>query len=910
MLRRRQFRPPLSVLVAGFLLVVPLAVSAEESAEPAVRPAPSAEADSAARALLEAGDAAGALARYEREFHAAVASLPPEHPDLAVYHHRLGIVAWTMGDYERARTELEASLLLYGRAQGSDSTAVAEVLGHLGSIALEEGDAPRAVALHRRELAAAERARDAGPETALALDRLGTALAATGDVKGAEEAHARALSLFEEGKSSPRVIACLHHIAEDTRILGEPDLARGYLLRARSLSNRNDPEDPGVSVSVAGLAVLAAAEGDLDRARALDREVVAVRRRALGPEHPLLAEALVRYAASLIRTGHNLEAVDAALEAEAIRRDHLRFIARSLPERQALRYEARLASGLGAAVAAGIRTWDSTVVERIWDTVARSRALVLDEMASRHRWTDPLADSTTLALAAETARTRQCVAQLSVRGFEGMDPRAYRATLERLKESSRESERMLLARSGAAHLPGSRASAGLAEVRSSLPPGAGLVSLVRYLDPTAGMRRAGGAPPSVAGGPGGSEWSYAAFVTAGARAHARVIPLGDAEDLDSLVSAWRQAVADRRAPDSVAAASERRLGRVLRQRLWDPIVPHLEGVERVVLVPDGTFHLVNPMALRLDEDRFLLEEGPTFQIVSSERDLTGPARNATPGTGFLGLADPDFDAPRKTMSALDRKSGGDSRADENEDDVYRGSGACPEDSLPACWTSLPGSALEVEEVAKLWEAHGGGASVVLRGAAATEGSFKKLAPGKRALHLATHGFYAGACGAARENPLLRSGMALAGANSGRSEPGEPGGTSSSNGATDHADTSRIEDGILTADEISGMDLGGVEWAVLSGCETGVGVVRAGEGVLGLRRAFEVAGARTLVMSLWPVTDRAAREWTIRFYEGRLEKGLDPASAARHASRVMLEAARAAGEPAHPFAWAAFIVAGR
>jgi CHAT domain-containing protein len=87
-------------------------------------------------------------------------------------------------------------------------------------------------------------------------------------------------------------------------------------------------------------------------------------------------------------------------------------------------------------------------------------------------------------------------------------------------------------------------------------------------------------------------------------------------------------------------------------------------------------------------------------------------------------------------------------------------------------------------------------------------------------------------------------------------------------------------------------------------------VHAGEGVLGLRRAFEIAGAQSVVMTLWPVTDHAAEEWAVRYYEARLTKGLDAASAARDASRSILARQRAAGQPADPFSWGAFMAAGR
>src|SRR5439155_9036837 len=143
------------------------------------------------------------------------------------------------------------------------------------------------------------------------------------------------------------------------------------------------------------------------------------------------------------------------------------------------------------------------------------------------------------------------------------------------------------------------------------------------------------------------------------------------------------------------------------------------------------------------------------------------------------------------------------------------------------------------------------------------------------LHLATHGFFlnggcppaangtrsvdglsSGGTGSARlqlgESPLLLSGLALAGANR-RAIAGPD-----------------EDDGILTAEEVTALNLEGVEWAVLSACDTGLGEVKAGEGVFGLRRAFQVAGVRTVIMSLWSVDDEAARIWMRTLYERRLQ----------------------------------------
>jgi CHAT domain-containing protein len=115
--------------------------------------------------------------------------------------------------------------------------------------------------------------------------------------------------------------------------------------------------------------------------------------------------------------------------------------------------------------------------------------------------------------------------------------------------------------------------------------------------------------------------------------------------------------------------------------------------------------------------------------------------------------------------------------------------------------------------------------------------------------------------------------------------------------------------VLTAEEVAALNLSGVEWAVLSGCDTGVGEVRVGEGVFGLRRAFQVAGAKTLIMSLWSVEDQATQQWMTALYEGRFMKGLDTAQAVHQSSLRVLQQRRVKDQSTHLFYWAAFVAAG-
>jgi CHAT domain-containing protein len=134
-----------------------------------------------------------------------------------------------------------------------------------------------------------------------------------------------------------------------------------------------------------------------------------------------------------------------------------------------------------------------------------------------------------------------------------------------------------------------------------------------------------------------------------------------------------------------------------------------------------------------------------------------------------------------------------------------------------------------------------------------------------------------------ENPLLRSGLALAGAN---------------------LHNNNSDDGILTALEASGLNLWGTKLVVLSACDTGLGEVRNGEGVYGLRRAFVLAGAESLVMSLWPVSDYATRELMTSYYKN-LKEGMGRGAALRQVQLDMLKH----NPKLHPFYWANFIQSG-
>jgi CHAT domain-containing protein len=190
------------------------------------------------------------------------------------------------------------------------------------------------------------------------------------------------------------------------------------------------------------------------------------------------------------------------------------------------------------------------------------------------------------------------------------------------------------------------------------------------------------------------------------------------------------------------------------------------------------------------------------------------------------------------------------------------------------------------------------------GPQASEERFKAEGPGSRVIHLATHGYYLQKdCNPTvevrsgfenprfvGENPLLLSGLALAGANlHGKG-----------------ANVEGAEDGILTAYEVAAMDLEGTEMVVLSACETGLGTVEEGEGVYGLRRAFLMAGARTVVSALWSVPDKTTAEMMGKLYE---ESDRPIYERVRELQLKRIQQFRKQHQPDHPLSWGAFIVVG-
>lgn len=303
----------------------------------------------------------------------------------------------------------------------------------------------------------------------------------------------------------------------------------------------------------------------------------------------------------------------------------------------------------------------------------------------------------------------------------------------------------------------------------------------------------------------------------------------------------------------------------LYELVYKPLEAQLQGVHTIYFAPAGLLNRINLGAMSIGS-RQCLADRHQLHALRSTRYMVARAEEALADQTALLLGNVAFDARQAPNGAPGNA-------------LSRG-------TTRSVWRALEYTGSEVDTLAALL-ARSGVSYTILKGELATESTIKQLGlsqPSPTLIHLATHGYFYDrktrdttsvepvSPFETNEHPLLRSGLILAGANQhwfGR--------TAQDNGP---------DDGILTAYEISQLNLSGTDLVVLSACESGLGDIEGLEGVVGLQRAFKVAGAKNLIMSLWKVPDRKTEILMTRFYANWLEEKMPPAAALAKAQKDM------------------------
>ena len=795
----------------------------------------------------------------------------PASEQAAERHAKIAGIHWRQAKFAEAFPHLRSVFEIRSSLHGADSPQAAQAIYAFAEVNRLVGNFAEAIRLHTQGLAIRENLGETeSPHVAGALHYLGVLWWSLGDYAKAQPLIERSLAMREKvlGRDDPMVAVSLNMLANLVSHAGDRTTARQLYIRAQAIWERAmGPEHSNVARSLSNQGLLLAETGRLEEARPLLERALAIRERALGADSFLVARSLVYLADLRAAQGDLAGAEQLYNRAVAIERKQNSEFHRESPSTFAGRATLRWTMGnLEAAMA------DSLEAE----TVARDIFL---------HSSPGLTEAETLRYGA--ARTSGLDVALSVAALraEADGPGAV-AGLDRIWNEVILSQALVLDLLAGGARPEVDPQTPAARVAEALPERGALVVYIRY-ERLLESKRQDTIP------------SYLAMVLgprlAGEPARAPVVvSLGPAQTIDRLIQEWRrEASHDPRIENAGQETRSYRLaGGRLREAIWDPISPALAGAETVFVIPDGAIYLVSLATLPTSNGKYMIETEPMVHYLSAARDLAYMSPRSPAGAGVLVMGGADYDE-----GAVEQPAG-------NEIGEPPESWTCHPEAAGMKFAPLPESLLEAQEVASRLRTRE--EVLMVTGVEAGERSFKRLAPGRRILHLATHGFFfGGGCvtpsrhsdtggesPAFRESPLALSGLALAGANR----------------RTDDVPGRDADEGMLMADEIATLDLSSVEWVVLSGCQTGIGEILDGEGVLGLRRAFQIAGARTLIMSLWPVEDSAARIWMRRLYDYRLA-GRGTTASVSNASLDLLAEQRTAGRTTHPYFWGAFVSVG-
>ncbi len=868
-----------------------------------------------------------ALKLYEK-------TLGPEHPDAITTSNNLAKLYHDKGNYREAETIYRRNLKIREGRLGKEHTLVAGALNNLAALYGELGDYTQAEAMYQRALSIRRKLLgNEHPDVAVVQSNLATLYSKKGNYQKAEEFYLAALATREKtpGPQHPDFAASLNGLAMLRAGMGDAGVAERMIRRALSIQEvAFGPEHPDVALTLGKLANLYYSANRFSRSeplyqRALNinkkyfgsehpsigrllnnmgnlyrdlgrfdasaetyRQALQIQEKSLGPDHPSVALVLSDFASLYQVQGRPAKAAELLRRSLEINEISLRRNLSAGSDRQKLAYLSTFRTNLNRILAldAQMKSPDPQIRDLAFSALLKFKGRGLDEIVDTLSLLRRNLGGDEQRLLDQLLSVRAQLSALTLRELDQINPLIYRQQLKELSEQMEKVESEISARSAAYRT--TAAAITPERILEALPSGAALVEFAQY-QPQGESPRKRPAP------------RYAAYILTSSDGPHRV-DLGEATVIDLMVGLTRKAWRDKRRKDVST------LARSLDERVMRPI-RRVIGTNRAMLIsPDGSLNLV-PFAALVNERGQYLVSRYSFTYLTSGRDLLRLRTKHTGSGEAVIFADPDFGDESGATAA---PGGRDLKP------VYGAKPAASPagDKYKIYFGKLPGTAAEAKALGDLIPD-----AKLFTGKDATEAELKKVFE-PRILHIATHGFFLGTpdaltrtksavyepllsrvlnlrggrlrdlkpaiSGASAErervdNPLLRSGLALAGANT------RKGGD---------------DDGILTALEAAGLNLQGTRLVALSACDTGVGRVESWEGVYGLRRALILAGSESQVISLWSVSDAATKDLMVDYYK-RLMRGEGRGDALRGVQLQMLRGRR----QKHPYYWAGFIQSG-
>ncbi|MBC7775407.1 MAG: CHAT domain-containing protein [Phycisphaerae bacterium] len=797
--------------------------------------------------------------------------------NLAVLYHEMGL-------YEDAEPLYLKALAIFGNLD-DEKIRYSQCLNNIGALYFFMGsyDVSERSYLKANKIKGNALGKD-HREYATGLNNLALLYAETGRYEEAERVHLEALHLREKilDKTDPEYMQSLNNLGELYEITKRYKDAESMYIQARDITQKSEAtESPEYAAILNNLANVYYKTGQYGKSDTLYLESKNIRLRMLGPRHSDYAQSLINLGLLQCKLGDYKAAESYYQEANTVTNARLSNACSFFTDRELSAYIQLFSKDLDHYYSLAQKDPEALIgfSARCYNNILFHKGFLLNASSSIRN----LAASDTAAI--RLNNLLKSYHRLLAKGYA--DLMAKQIDVAALEEKANTTEKELVRR--VAGFDEAVKQVNWQEVRAALKPGEAAIEFIHYRyyspDPTDSVQ-------------------YAALVLRQGDAQPVMVSLFEARQLASLIPEINDL-------DRIDEFYNFKTGSSVYNLIWKPLAQLLKGVATVYCAPSGLLHRLNLGAipippstggrgLTISDRHRLVVLGSTRQLIHLKEAMSPKALTAA----LFGGIQYDSDSSEVAASFLRDTTGQNDLGTNASDNAFpyelatRGGSARP-------WKPLPGTASEVQKIATLLQKHGFKTQIETN-AVATEENFGQLGrtpPSPRMLHLATHGYafpdpkevphFKRGLGESQlvfklsDNPMIRSGLILAGANTAW--------------VTGHPPAQR-EDGILTAYEISQMNLSNTELVVLSACETGLGQIEGNEGVYGLQRAFKIAGAKYLIMSLWQVNDQKTGELMIEFYHQYLDRKLSVPEAFRMAQQKMRKK-----YPYSPYVWAAFVL---
>ncbi|MGI0483423.1 CHAT domain-containing tetratricopeptide repeat protein, partial [Geminocystis sp. CENA526] len=780
------------------------------------------------------GDYQKAESFYQQALNIRKEVLGENHSDTAQSLNNLALMYHQQGHYQKAESFYQQALGIYQKTLGENHPDTLTIFNNLGELYRLQGNYQEAEKIYlqvltkRREILG-----ETHPDTAQSLNNLALMYHQLEDFDKAEPLYIESLAIYRKnfGANNPDTATSLNNLAElyrlqeryqEAEVLYQESLA----IRKRILGEKHSD----IAQSLNNLALLSQLQGNSPQAETFFKQSLDIYKATLGEKHPNIATLLNNLGGFYWEENNLNSAFDYLTQGTNLEEERLTDFLNTIgDESRKQAYINTLAYSTNVVISLHLQSAQNNpqASSLALTTILRRKGRVLDALSNiivslRQKQTPEIQ-----TLFDNLAEKRSQLASLAFQGAGELSPQVYQQLIDNLQQNIRTLETDLSSQS--AEFRSINQSVTLDSIQNLIPEDTALIEYLVYNPYNLTTRKF-------------EKPHYVAYVL-----HSDGMPqgidLGEVETIDKLIEKLRIDLADISDIETLTNHSKE-----LYLLMFNPLLPFLNDKKTLLISPDSQLNLIPFVALKDEQGKYLVEDY-SINYLTSGRDLLRLQTQFPPQSEAVIVANPTYDLEINPSLVANAGIRGNSKR------------SIDLDQLGWCCGSLEGTKGEAQAIIPLLPK----ARVYTENEALAENITKVKAP--KILHLATHGFFLPNLESssvttinqsniqnqltmiAQENPLLRSGLAFAGFNPIKNNM----------------------EGALTALDASSLDLWGTQLVVLSACQTGIGEIKNGEGVYGLRRAFVLAGAQSQLMSLWDVFDLTTQELMTNYYQ-RLMRG--------------------------------------